>query len=69
MGFGFSPNVEYVYIHHKKKGVKWDINYSFSEKATMTIAAKTVLHEDVMTLLEKYNFIAFLCKEISNCKF
>jgi hypothetical protein len=34
--------------HHGKKGVKWDINYSFSEKTTMTIATETVLREDVI---------------------
>jgi hypothetical protein len=34
--------------HHGKKGVKWDINYNFSEKTTMTIAAETVLGEDVI---------------------
>ena len=34
--------------HHGKKGVKWEINYNFSEKSTTTITAKTVLHEDVI---------------------
>ena len=33
-------------IQHGKKDVEWDINYKFSEKTTMTIAAETVLHED-----------------------
>jgi hypothetical protein len=28
-----------------KKGVKWDINYNFSEKTTMIFVAKTVLYE------------------------
>jgi hypothetical protein len=35
-------------VHHGKKGVKWDINYNFSEKTTMTIAAETILREDVI---------------------
>jgi hypothetical protein len=34
--------------HYGKKGVKWDINYKFSQKTTMTIAAETVLREDVI---------------------
>jgi hypothetical protein len=34
--------------HQEKKGVKWDINYNFSEKITMTIAAETVLREDII---------------------
>jgi hypothetical protein len=29
-----------MFLHHGKKGVKWDINYIASEK--------TVLHEDVI---------------------
>jgi hypothetical protein len=33
--------------HHGKTGVKWDINYNFSEKSTI-IAAETVLREDVI---------------------
>ena len=32
--------------HYGKKGVKWDINYNFSEKATMIFVAKTVLYEN-----------------------
>ena len=39
---------ESIIIHHGKKGVKWDINYNFSEKTTMTIAAETALGEDVI---------------------
>ena len=35
-------------IRHEKKGAKWDINYSFSEKTTMTIAAESILREDVI---------------------
>ena len=34
--------------HHGKKGVKWDIDYNFSEKTTITIAAEIVLREDVI---------------------
>jgi hypothetical protein len=34
--------------HYGKKGVKWGINYNFSEKTTMAIAAETVLREDVI---------------------
>ena len=33
---------------HGKKVVKGDISYNFSEKTTITIAAETVLHEDVI---------------------
>ena len=34
--------------HHGEKSVKWDINYNFSEKTTMTIAAETILREVVI---------------------
>ena len=37
-----------VYLHYGKKGGKWDISYNFSEKTTMTVAAETVLCEDVI---------------------
>ena len=32
--------------HYGKKGVKWGINYNFSEKTTTIFAEKTVLYED-----------------------
>jgi hypothetical protein len=38
----------YSLIHHEKKRVKWDINYNFSEKATMTTAAKIVSRKDAI---------------------
>jgi hypothetical protein len=37
-----------ITLRHGKKGVKWDINYNFSEKTTMAITAETVLLEDVI---------------------
>ena len=37
-----------ILYHHGKNGVKWDINYNFSEKTIITVAAKTVLREDVI---------------------
>jgi hypothetical protein len=35
-------------FHHGKNGAKWDINNNFSEKTSITIAAKTILREDVI---------------------
>jgi hypothetical protein len=32
----------------REKSVKWDINYNFSEKTTMAIAADAVLNEDII---------------------
>ena len=34
-------------IYYGKKGVKWDINYSFSEKTTKIIAPEPSLCENV----------------------
>jgi hypothetical protein len=36
------------FVTPRKKGANLDINYNFSEKTTMTIAAETVLREDVI---------------------
>jgi hypothetical protein len=35
-------------LHYGKKGIKWGINFNFSEKTTMIFAAENVLHKYVL---------------------
>ena len=42
-------------VHYGKKGVKWGINYNFSEKTIIIFVAKTVLYLDYIEKIKLDN--------------